>query len=151
MIKLSTFRLQVVKFGLVGVIAGVADLSFYYFFLQVLPEHFLNTFSNEAIAKAISFVIGTTIAYYLNKLWTWKKNDNSTLRFLKFLVLYGLSLLINVTVNSILLYLLHTYKGIVDLPFKYLIAFIGAAGASAVITFIGQKFWVFKSTETGVA
>lgn len=35
-------------------------------------------------------------------------------------------------------------KNILDLPFKYLIAFVGATGMSAVVIFVGQKFWVFR-------
>ena len=150
MLKASPLRTQIIKFLSVGVVAALADLSFYYLFLHVLPEHILSTFSNEAIAKGLSFVIGTTVTYYLNKLWTWKKKGKSTRRFLKFLVLYGCSLFMNVSVNSILLYALYHFAPLVVLPNKYLIAFIGAAGASAVVNFVGQKFWVFKADKAAV-
>ncbi len=62
----------------------------------------------------------------------------------KFGALYGFSLVMNVAVNSSLLFLLHHFAHVVDLPGKYLIAFVGATGFSAVMNFLGQKFWVFK-------
>jgi putative flippase GtrA len=146
MIK-SPLKKQIIKFTFVGAVAALADLSFYYLFLQILPEHIIATFSNESIAKALSFVIGTTVTYYLNKFWTWRRKGRSTKGFLKFLALYACSLTMNVAVNALLLYLLHNFAALGDLPNKYLIAFIGAAGASAVVNFIGQKFWVFKTEE----
>jgi putative flippase GtrA len=51
----------------------------------------------------------------------------------------------NVVVNSSLLFILHHFAHIIDLPNKYFIAFIGATGFSAIMNFIGQKFWVFKA------
>jgi len=46
--------------------------------------------------------------------------------------------------NSGLLYVLHQYRNLLDLPYKYFIAFVGASGLSAAVSFMGQKFWVFK-------
>jgi putative flippase GtrA len=86
---------------------------------------------------------GLSVTYTLNKLWTWKKKDRSKKRLIKFGVLYGFSLLLNVFTNSTLLYMLHEYKDLLNLPYKYFIAFVGATGVSAVFNFIGQKFWVF--------
>src|SRR5688572_11201374 len=100
MAKSSPLKGQIIKFTFVGAIAALADLSFYYFFLQVLPEFTWSSLSNEFLAKGLSFVIGTTVTYYLNKFWTWKKKGRSTRRILKFLGLYGVTLLINVGVNS---------------------------------------------------
>ena len=91
---------------------------------------------------------GMTVTYFLNKFWTWKKKDRSHKRMVKFVVLYGIALLINVGTNSALLYILHQYRNFVDLPFKYLIAFVGASGLSASFSFMGQKFWVFKTSDT---
>jgi putative flippase GtrA len=34
------------------------------------------------------------------------------------------------------------------LPYKYFIAFVGASGLSAAVSFMGQKFWVFKTSDT---
>ena len=147
MIK-SPLKKQIIKFTVVGAIAALADLSFYYLLLQTLPEQVMTAFSNESIAKGLSFIIGTTVTYYLNKFWTWKKKGRSTRGLFKFLALYACSLIMNVAVNALLLYLLHNMAMLQNLPNKYLIAFIGAAGASAVVNFLGQKFWVFKTEKS---
>ncbi|MCF8465259.1 MAG: GtrA family protein [Flavobacteriales bacterium] len=138
---------QVVKFTMIGVLAVLVDLSCYYLLLQVIPEKLLGAIPNETVAKSISFLCGMSVTYSLNKLWTWKKKDKSKSRMAKFVALYGFSLVMNVAVNSSLLFLLHHFSDVLDLPYKYFIAFVGATGFSAVMNFIGQKFWVFTTEE----
>lgn len=86
-----------------------------------------------------------TITYTFNKNWTWKKNDKSNKRVLKFSILYSFSLLLNVITNSQLLTTLYKNESFINLPYKYFIAFIGATGMSTILNFLGQKFWIFKS------
>ena len=143
--SMTPLQKQVIKFALIGILAVVVDLICYYILLNVLPEKLFSIMSNEAFAKAVSFICGMTVTYTLNKLWTWKQNYRSQKRLVKFSFLYGLSLILNVGANSVLLFMLHEYESLFDLPNKYFIAFVGATGVSASINFIGQKFWVFKS------
>ena len=148
---LHPLKKQIIKFTLIGVLAVLTDMACYYLFLQVFPEHMVNAYSNEAIAKSLSFMCGMVVTYSLNKIWTWKQTNRSHTRLVKFAVLYGLSLLLNVFTNSVLLYLLHEYNSVINLPHKYLIAFIGATGVSALVNFAGQKFWVFRHEEVQAA
>ncbi|WP_372765842.1 GtrA family protein [Lutibacter sp.] len=145
--KISPLKKQLVKFTLIGLLAVSIDLLFYFILLHMLPEKLLQVVSNEAVSKSISFMCGMTVTYFLNKFWTWKKKDRSGKRVFKFAVLYGIALLINVGSNSALLYVLYQYRNLVDLPFKYFIAFVGASGLSASVSFMGQKFWVFKTSN----
>lgn len=146
--EISPLKKQLVKFTLIGLLAVSVDLLCYFILLNTLPEKLFQAVGNEAISKSISFMCGMTVTYFLNKFWTWKKKDRSQKRLVKFVVLYGIALLINVGTNSALLYILHQYRNFVDLPFKYLIAFVGASGLSASFSFMGQKFWVFKTPDT---
>ena len=146
--QISPLKKQLVKFTLIGLLAVSVDLLCYFILLNIFPEKMSQTIGNEALAKSISFMCGMTVTYFLNKFWTWKKKDRSHKRMVKFVVLYGIALLINVGTNSALLYILHQYRNFVDLPFKYLIAFVGASGLSASFSFMGQKFWVFKTSDT---
>lgn len=141
---IPTLQKQLVKFTMIGVLAVLVDLGCYYLLLQVIPEKLLGAVPNESVAKTISFLCGMSVTYSLNKLWTWKQRESSKIGMAKFGALYGLSLVMNVAVNSSLLYILHHFAYILDLPYKYFIAFIGATGFSAVMNFVGQKFWVFK-------
>ncbi|MCF8278682.1 MAG: GtrA family protein [Flavobacteriales bacterium] len=145
--ELPDLKKQVVKFTMIGVLAVLVDLGCYYLLLNLIPEQLFGFAPNESVAKSISFLCGMSVTYTLNKIWTWKKRDSSKSRMAKFVTLYGLSLVMNVLVNSSLLFLLHHFADILNLPYKYFIAFIGATGFSAVMNFLGQKFWVFKGDE----
>jgi putative flippase GtrA len=145
--EIAPLKKQLIKFTLTGILAVIVDLTCYYILLNVLPERVLSMISNEAFAKAVSFICGMTVTYTLNKFWTWNQNNHSRKSVLKFALFYGLSLIVNVVVNSVLLFMMHEYASLFDLPYKYVIAFVGATGVSASLNFIGQKFWVFKSIE----
>lgn len=145
---IAPVKKQLIKFGLIGLLAVLVDLCAYYIFLQILPKNVLaNLLSNEAIAKTFSFLCGMSVTYTFNKLWTWKEKTKSKKRFVKFVILYGTSLLLNVGANSLFLYILHNIPPFELLPFKYLLAFIGATGISAILNFSGQKFWVFRDSS----
>jgi len=91
------------------------------------------------ISKAIGFMSGTVFSYFSNKHWTFesaisKKND-----FIAFGALYALALALNIISNNIVIY----FVGY--LQTGMLIAFFIATGLSAVLNFLGMKFWVFRS------
>lgn len=147
--ELSETNKQLVKFGFIGGLAVLTDLSFYYVFLHVFHEGpYFGWVENEAISKSLSFLCGLMVTYQFNKRWTWRRKDRSNRRLVKFLGLYGISLMLNVGLNTLFLEVLHTKGTFSGLPFKYFFAFIGATGVCAAFTFIGQKFWIFK--ESGV-
>ncbi len=141
----SPLKKQLIKFTLVGILAAFVDLSVYSLMLFVYPEKLFGLIPNVVMAKTTSFLAGLTVTYYFNKRWTWRKKDKSSIRLLKFSLLYGFSLIMNVSTNSILLYILYHNPILANLPFKYLIAFCGASGMSALVNFTGQRFWVFKA------
>lgn len=146
---ISPLKKQLIKFTIIGLLAVFVDLTCYYIFLNTLPKDFCTgsfglTISNEALAKAMSFICGMGVTYTFNKYWTWKQTEPSRKRVVKFGILYTCSLLINVSINSLVLYILHNYDFFANFPFKYLIAFVAATGVSTCVNFIGQKFWVFK-------
>lgn len=142
---LPDYQKEFIKFFIIGVLAVLVDLVCYYAFLHLFPETIFKVITNEVSAKSISFVCGSLVTYNLNKYWTWKKNDRSNKRLFNFYVLYLFSMLINVLINSGMLHLLHHNEILLQLPKKYLIAFVIATGVSAMLNFIGQKMWIFKN------
>ena len=136
---------QIVKFGFIGVLAVLADLAAYWILLQVLPEMVVvGAFGSEAVAKTLSFLCGLLVTYHLNKRWTWRRRDRSDRRFVKFMLTYGVSLVMNVSINTAMLHLLHTQPMLEPVPNKYFVAFAGATGFCSVFNFLMQKFWVFR-------
>jgi putative flippase GtrA len=113
------------RFLVAGMSAVGTDLATYYLLLN-----FLNTDS----AKAISFFLGTIVAFIINKYWTFEKHDKSYIEIMKFGALYSLTLGVNVITNKIIL----------DNFSITILAFLIATGVSTVLNFIGQKWWVFR-------
>lgn len=90
------------------------------------------------IAKAISFLAGTVFAYFANRFWTFSAAQPSANSVVRFAVLYGSTLGANVLINKLLL------QALAHLPFCTQAAFVGATGTSAVLNFIGMKWFVFS-------
>jgi putative flippase GtrA len=155
--QLPDIQKQLIKFFMIGVLATLVDLIVYWILLQIIPMFELDLDlvgekfhpDNRDLSKSMSFIIGSLVTYNLNKYWTWKQKDRSHKRFVKFYTLYGFSLLINVFINKIALFVLHDYDVFANVPLKFLIAFVIATGTSAVFNFIGQKLWVFSVKGNG--
>ena len=73
------------KFGIVGGISFLVDMSVYYGMSQFMPTYF---------AKAAGIMVATLVNYKLNKYWTWErkksevgeKSRNETLK--KYLIFF---------------------------------------------------------------
>lgn len=94
-------------------------------------------------AKGIGFLAGTFYAYHLNRTWTFSDSAVSVRKFARFMGVYGTNLPINIGVNSLILNLLpNSFSS--RLGFAYVIA----TGTSALLNFLGMKFWVFRRLRT---
>lgn len=122
---MSKIKKELKKFLVAGVSAVGTDLAAYYILLN---------FFIPGISKAISFLLGTVVAYVINKYWTFEKHENSFKEIVMFGILYSCTLGINVLTNKIVL----------DSTSIVFLAFLVATCMSTVLNFIGQKFWVFK-------
>ena len=122
---MSKIKKELIRFLTAGLSAVGTDLLTYYILLSFLSNNF---------AKAISFFLGTLVAFIINKYWTFERIERSYCEVLKFTLLYSVTLVLNVTTNSLIL----EYTSFVFL------AFYVATGVSTVLNFIGQKWWVFR-------
>ncbi len=118
---------ELLRFLLTGITAVATDLCSYYLLLSIIDIN---------AAKAISFILGSVIAYFMNKMWTFENNSKVSSTVFQFSLLYSASFLANVVVNHLLIQW-NTEMMI--------IAFIFATTTSTVLNFIGMKFWVFRS------
>lgn len=92
----------------------------------------------SSFAKASGFVVGTTVTYILNKFWTFQSHEKNTLETLRFVLLYAISLGLNVGVNHLGLVISHNVA----------FAFLCAVAVSTVFNFIGLKTFVFQGNRT---
>jgi len=96
---------------------------------------------NLDLSKGIGFIAGTIFAYFANKLWTFSVSGGYK-QFIGFLVLYTMTLGVNVGVNWGVLSLFSTSK------ITYIGAFLVATASSAILNFIGMKFIVFQTHKS---
>jgi len=129
-------RRQFLVFLIVGCLTVLVDYSSYRFFLEI-------GLTQIDIAKTGSFITGTIFAYFANHFWTFSRAAPIKYSIWRFFLLYGLTLLVNVSVNS---FALKFFTINISLQYSYLItlAFLIATGISATLNFLGMKFWVFK-------
>lgn len=97
------------------------------------------------LAKGAGFITGTVFAYFANRLWTFGTRTHTAGSTHRFAVLYAVTLLINIDVNSLML------GALTDLPYLVQAAFVIATGISATLNFLGMKYFVFISTRQGGA
>ncbi len=100
MISSKTY-IALTKFAIVGGLSFLVDFFIYYSTSQFLP-----TF----VAKSLAIVIATLVNYQMNKRWTWKQSDKSKKRFAKYILLYLISGLTNVSSNELLLMWIPDYE-----------------------------------------
>ncbi len=144
---MNSLKREVGLFLIVGMTAVTTDLGSYYLLLGHL---------HPAVAKAISFVTGSAVAFIMNKFWTFAKYTHSYVEIAKFVLLYTVTLIANVTTNDFFLINFNSLhhallfsvgiKREVDINPSLLVflAFLVATAVSTILNFIGQKWWVFK-------
>ena len=92
-----------------------------------------------SFAKGLAFLCGTFFSYYFNRKWTFSCARPGLLQFGKFLSVYGVVLLINVAANATAL---STFAP--DLHLRVMWAYLIATVLSALLNFLGMKFFVFQ-------
>ncbi|MDN5932590.1 MAG: GtrA family protein [Pseudonocardia sp.] len=124
-------RGQLARFVAVGLVAALVDFGGYFLLLALglwVP-----------VAKGISFILGTTTAYLLNRRFTFTASAGGKGRFAGFLLLYGTTFALNVGVNSLALAVLPA------MPLRTSAAWVLAQGAATVVNFVMLRTVVFRA------
>lgn len=122
-------RTQTVRFVATGGLSAVVDYGLYRILLLCgLPL---------SLAKSISFVVGTTTAYLINRRWTFKA-EPSRARFVAVVALYAVTFAVQVGINAVLN---HTLP---DDWWRNPLAFVVAQGTATVINFVVQRVVIFR-------
>ena len=125
---------QLARFVAVGVVSALVDLGVYQLLLHLgLWVH---------LAKAISFVLGTTTAYLLNRRFTFTGSTGGRSRFAGFVALYATTFAINVGMNALALAVLP------PVPARFTVAWVIAQGTATAINFVMLRTVVFRSGGT---
>ncbi len=122
---MNKLKKELKRFLIAGFSAVGTDFITYYIMLNFL---------HHDIAKILSFILGTIVAFVINKYWTFERYKKNYKQIFQFAILYSTTLFVNVIINRLVL----DFAGFVFL------AFLIATGASTILNFAGQKWWVFK-------
>lgn len=120
---------ELAKFTVAGWLAILTDFGVYNGLLLLLPHW---------ASKGISFTCGGAVAYLVNKYWTFRQKRKSYGEIVKFVVINGSGLGMNVGVNELVL----RWSG-----GNTILAFAVAVALSGGYIYLGQKFWVFRKKK----
>lgn len=122
---------QLGRFVLVGCFSALVDYGVY--------QALLHLGAYVHLAKALSFVCGTTTAYLLNRRFTFAGSTGGAARFTGFLLLYGTTFFVNVGMNALALHLVPE-----STPLKVTLCWMVAQGTATVINFVMLRTVVFR-------
>jgi putative flippase GtrA len=128
-------KAQLVRFVAIGAVAAVVDLGVYQLLLA------LGVWA--PLAKGISFILGTTTAYVLNRRFTFASSKGGSGKFLGFVLLYGSTFAANVAVASLVLWLMHA-PSVGTPPIPGLVSWFVAQAVATTINFIVMRTVIFK-------
>ncbi|WP_378735804.1 GtrA family protein [Nocardia brasiliensis] len=123
-------KTQIVRFTLTGGLSAIVDFGLYSLLFNLLG------LPREA-AKSLSFIVGTTTAYLINRRWTFQAPP-SRARFVAVVILYAVTFAVQVGLNALM------FETLPDAPWRQLLAFVIAQGTATVINFIVQRVVIFK-------
>ncbi|WP_366557258.1 GtrA family protein [Pseudonocardia sp. SCN 73-27] len=126
---------QLTRFVAVGVASAAVDYGVYQLLLLAVGM-------DPHVAKGISFILGTTTAYLLNKRFTFTEAGGGKGRFAGFVVLYATTFAINVGVNALALAFLP------QMPLRTSVAWVIAQGCATAINFVMLRTVVFRAPKT---
>jgi putative flippase GtrA len=123
---------QLSRFVAIGVVSAVVDYGVY--------QGLLTLGTWPAVAKGISFILGTTTAYLLNRRFSFAAaSAGGSSRFAGFVLLYGTTFAINIGVNALALAVLP------QMSLRVSLAWLIAQGTATVINFVMLRTVVFRS------
>jgi putative flippase GtrA len=89
------------------------------------------------IAKGLSYIAGMVLGYFGNKHWTFGSRRRSISEPAAFAVLYAVTLVVNIGINSAVMAVLG--------PEVRVLAFLVATGTTTVLNFLGMRLVAFRA------
>ena len=128
--KFGKVSFEFVRFAVVGVVNTIIGLTTLYVLVEYFSVYYV-------LASLIGFVLAVTHSFFMNTLWTFKKNirEKTGFRYSKFFTISVIAALTNIS----LLYIITEYFGV-----WYMLSQIIATTITPFINFFGNKFWTYR-------
>ncbi|WP_020663374.1 GtrA family protein [Amycolatopsis benzoatilytica] len=126
---------QLVRFGVIGGFCALLDLGTY----SLLRAVGMDAAPWVDLARAISFIVGTTTAFFLNRRFTFaagKREGNAQVG--SFVLLYAVTFFVAVGVNQVMLRVLP------ESGWQATLAWVVSQATATVINFVMLKWVVFR-------
>jgi putative flippase GtrA len=131
--QLRTLMVQLRRFLCIGGTSAAVDLLVYLLLYGSL---------SSSPAKGISYMAGMLVGFIGNKFWTFESRRKCVTEPASYILLYGVTLIVNIAVNGGVLQLLYSYS--VEPRFARIAAFLAATGLTTILNFVGLKFLTFR-------
>jgi|GEM_PF-460244 len=128
LLKDKSLRQQIVRFVVTGFSGLFTDVSVYRMLVKFG--------AHVTPAKALGCTAGTVLVFFINRAWTFANKQTSFAQVLRFVLLYGSSIVLNTALNTL---------GLKIVPQPWQLAFVFATGVTTVVNFLGSKFFVFNA------
>lgn len=132
-------RRELLIFLAVGILAVLIDYAVYRLLL-------LAGIIGINLSKGMGFIAGMIFGYFANRAWTFSYKEKDIGNILRFILVYALSLGLNIGINGIVLHLSEGWR-IGNVPIAIQLAFLIATGVSASFNFTGMKWFIFRKTS----
>jgi putative flippase GtrA len=126
---LWSHRYQIFRYLVSGGTAAAVDIGLLYAFTRYLGLWYL-------ASAVLAFIIAFGVSFFLQKFWTFK--DRAIEGIHKQAGMYLVVAVVNLCVNTLLVYLLTDY-----LNLWYILSQVIAAGLVALFSFFVYKYWIF--------
>ncbi|OBB31672.1 hypothetical protein A5792_15200 [Mycolicibacterium peregrinum] len=123
-------KTQAFRFIVTGGLSAIVDYGLYFILHSAFGVQI-------DLAKALSFIAGTTTAYLINRRWTFQAPPSKA-RFIAVCLLYAVTFAVQVGINHLFL------MWLADGPWRMPVAYVIAQGTATVINFIVQRAVIFK-------
>jgi putative flippase GtrA len=129
------FLRELSAFGVVGAVCFVLDVGIF----QVLYVH---TSAGAVLAKLVSTVIATTVAYFGNRYWSFSQRARTGIRreYSLFVLINAVTLALSLAVVAVVHHGLHQDSALV-----LQIANVGSIAVGTVIRYLAYRRWVFPA------
>jgi putative flippase GtrA len=132
------FLRELSAFGVVGAVCFVLDLGIF----QLLYVH---TGAGPVLAKLVSTVIATTVAYFGNRYWSFSQRARTGIRreYSLFFLINALTLVLSLAVVAVVHHGLHQDSALV-----LQMANVGSIAVGTAIRYLAYRRWVFPAPVT---